>query len=276
VGSSGRPKYIVLGAMRSGTTVLNESLELHPSLDVAYEILHYKSSIELTNLPHVRDLLEEIYGTRRLDYTPSAMLGLHPRFPDDVGLNVGANSFTNDYDLSKMVDKVFEEYNGFKILYYQVKRNNDLWNYMRDYEDLKVIHVLRDNFLDSLVSLVIAHNSGIWQLQKWGSVKPDKSVRINPQDAKCYFEYLDFSREHYLSMFEDRDQLTVRYEEIGQWNSLMKKVQEFLGVEYVELMPKYRKRVTNHSRRIANFGELRKFFRDTKWHSLFDREVMLL
>ena len=273
---SSKPKYIIFGAMRSGTTVLNESLELHPSLNVAYEILHYKSSIELTNLPHIRDLLEDAYGIRKLEYTPSSMLGAHPRFPDDVGLNVGAGSFINDYNLSELVRRVFDEYNGFKILYYQVKRNNALWDYLRDYPNLKVIHILRDNFLDCLVSLMVAHNSGIWQLQRWGHLEPDRPVRIDPQDAKCYFEYLSFSREHYLSMFEDRDQLVVKYEDIGDWNSLMRKVQRFLEVDYVELLPKYRKRMNDHSNKIANFGELRRFFNGTKWSHFFDREVKLI
>ena len=272
-----KPKYIVLGAMRSGTTVVNESLELHPSLSVAYEVLHYKSSIELTNLPHIRDLLFELYGTRKLDYTPSPMLGLHPRFPDDIGLNVGACSFNNDCDLSALVDKVFQEYNGFKILYYQAKRNNEIWNYLRDLPDLKIIHVLRDNFMESLVSLMVAHRSGIWQLRKWGHLSKDKPVHISPQDAKCYFEYLEFSREHYLSMFEDRDQLVIRHDEIGKWDQLMRKVQNYLGVDYVPLSPKYNKRLTGgYSNKIANFQELKGFFQGTKWSGFFDSQVKML
>jgi hypothetical protein len=272
---SKEPKYLILGAMRSGTTVINESLELHPQLDVAYEVFHAGSAIELTNIPDIRDLLEELYGTRKLDYSPSVMLGSHPRHPDDVGIDTGANSFINDYDLTKLLDKVFERYNGLKILYYQVKRNNTLWDYLRDYENLKIIQVVRRNYLESLVSLLLSYRSGIWQVQQWGDLKEDQMVVIQPQQANRYFEYMDFVIEHYQSMFEDKSHLLVEYEEIADWDRLMKKAQGFLGIPYVPLPIKYKKRTQYHLHKIQNLAELSEYFLNTKWRWMFECHRML-
>jgi hypothetical protein len=273
-------RYIVLGSMRSGTTVVNESLELHPELNVAYEVLHSNFNITLTNLPHIGELLKKHYGSRKLKTIVanfSNKCRLEPYFDTGGKFPIGSyKCIANQYDLSKLLEDVLKEYNGFKILYHQASRNSDsVWNYLRDYQGLKVIHVIRRNYLRNIISLYVAHASGVWQNQNFP--KADLRFEISANVLGNFFEYMDFIIEHFASLFSNKEMLTIEYDEIENWNQLIKKIQVFLGVTPMELRPKCQKIMTyNCFEHLSNYYDLQTKFSDTKWAWFFEEDQQKL
>jgi len=265
-------KYILLGHMRSGSSVLNESLEIHPELKVAYEVFHSSASVELTNVPDIKDIIENLYGFRSWRKTESNFYCRWQKkpdveiFPKKGNIDIGSyKCILEDVPLNIFVDKIFERYDGFKILYNQLKRNYKIWDYLALYPELKVIHTYRKNYLDSLVSLIVANSSGIWQQKQWGKDLKDKSFYLSPVLVEEYFYTMDFEIEHFTSMF-NKNSLKIEYNQIFDWDNTMKSIQDFLGVNYIPMEKKYLKRnKTQLNELISNYEELKSIFANTKW-----------
>ena len=268
-------KYILLGHMRSGSSVLNESLEMHPDLKIAYEAFHVSASVELTNIPNVKDIIEELYGFRNWEKTDSNLYCRWQKkpdmeiFPKEGNLNIGSyKSLVENVCLNPFLDKVFETYDGFKILYNQLKRNYKIWDYLSSYPELKVIHTYRKNYLDSLISLILANSSGVWQKKNMNSEIKDRPFYLPPLLVEEYFYTLDFEIEHFTSMF--RNSLTIEYNQIFDWEKTMKSIQDFLGIKYISMQEKYLKRNTKKAKDlVSNYSELQSMFLNTKWEEHF-------
>ena len=268
-------KYIVLGHMRSGSSVLNEALEFHPDLNVAYEIFHPASSIELTNIPDIKDIMFELYGFRKWTTTESIFCCRWQKGPDEEIFSKQGKFSIGEYrtildsvPLDLLIEKVFERYDGFKILYNQLRRNYKVWDYLASYPDLKVVHIYRRNALESLVSLYLAHSSGDWQRRTWGKKIDDQPFYLDPKIAEEYFYSMDFEIEHYTSMF--KNSINIEYNDLMNWDETLFKVQDFLEVKRQPLEKKYLKRNTkNIPELILNYKELVNVFKDTKWASHF-------
>lgn len=265
-----KPKYITLGSWRSGTSVIHESLELHPDLKVAYEIFHSRLTVEMTCMPNLRDVVEELYGVRRLETQRTFFFSRYGVKPDDHFLDVEHATFTQQYDLSKLVDYVFDRYNSFKILYCQIPRNYRVWDHLVEMDDLKVIHVHRRDYLAVITSLLVSYQSGVWNLKLWGDPPRDNKVNFTPDQLTRFFELMDFENEHFQALFEDHEHIIVDYDEINDWEGLMRKLQRFLGVPYFDLRMKYQKRTTTPiPKLIHDYGKLKQHFVSTKYRDMF-------
>jgi hypothetical protein len=262
-------KYIVLGSYRSGTTVINESLEKHSKLKIAYEIFHPDSIHR--GLPDSESIIKNLYEENNFRLTKS-------HFPFSVNTDV-SNKISciidENYDLKKYVDYVFSLNNGFKILYNHLSLENKIWNYLLD-NNVKFIHVLRDNFFDILVSLCAATNN-----KKWQRLKGDKVFEIEPfiikkDIANYFFEMLDFLTQHFCSLIKNSDFLTIKYNEIKNWNKAINKIQFFLNLPIENIQHKYEKNIVQNKKFIvANYKELKHYFYKTKWSWFFSDEKLI-
>lgn len=256
--------------MRSGSSVINESLEMHPDLKVAYEIFNCHATAELTNIPDIRQTLKKLYGFESWNKVNSTF----GYFPTSGRYDIGTyKTISEDVSLNKMIDFAFERYDGFKILYNQLKINYKVWDYLVSCPNLKVIHTYRRNHLDSLVSLYVAHGSSEWQVRKGGSDIDDESFSIPVGVAEEYFLNSDFEIEHFTSMF--KNSIEIEYEELYDWENTISRVVDFLGIKSIFLTPKYKKRNKKSPKLlIENYLELKNYFRNTKWFKLFlDSEI---
>ncbi len=129
-------KFILLSAGRSGSTWVIDMLNSHPQIKT-YEELFLHAFKEKLEWAGERDVL--------------------PWNAHWKNHNHGIQSMFKPYYRLKYLNHVYsqEESNtktmGFKLMYHQIKRNWDILPYLL-WHKVHVIHLIRDNFLDVLLS----------------------------------------------------------------------------------------------------------------------------
>jgi LPS sulfotransferase NodH len=261
-------KYIVLGSYRSGTTVINESLEKHSKLKVAYEIFH--TSPEPRGIEQSVSILNQLYGKSNFDFYES----VYSRYVSK-GYWYETKHISKEMDLRKYVNHVFSSFNGFKILYHQISLESELWNYLLN-NNIKFIHVIRPNFLDIYVSFYASHLTKKWQTLPEQNTNFIKPFYINSYELENFFKMMQFLNDHFSSLLQDQNLIKINYSEIKSWEKTMHKVQDFLDLPYENLYAKYKKTIyQNKKNLIVNYDEILNYFKNTKWSCFFNTKELI-
>ncbi|MHB1152341.1 MAG: sulfotransferase domain-containing protein [Eubacteriales bacterium] len=118
-------KVIIFAHPRSGSTSLYKILNTHPDLNLALEPFHDSYSEWHPDEKNYIDYISDI---------PS---------------------------LDAALEELFYKYNGMKILSYQLPE--EIYKHLLNRSDCKVIFLWRANYLKSVVSVLIAEQTHIWQ-----------------------------------------------------------------------------------------------------------------
>jgi hypothetical protein len=122
----GNQRLIFIAHPRSGSSSLYQILQLHPSLNI----------------------LEEPFNEGFAEWSPNGKTYL-----DKI---VDIPSF------DEQLADIFSEYNGLKMLNYQL--DDDVLAYLLEKKDLFFIFLRRRNILQSVVSTMIADQTGLWKM----------------------------------------------------------------------------------------------------------------
>lgn len=141
----------------------------------------------------------------------------------------------------------------------------DLWEILQDMKDLYIISLRRENLLRRYWS---------FQIRTIQDLK-NQSPEPRPFDKDRLIA--DFERQtkkiaEFDERFSDHPLITVTYEELcNNYQPTMSRVQEFLGLDHVELQPGTNQRLTPKiSEKVTNYEELKRDFADTPWAHFFD------
>jgi LPS sulfotransferase NodH len=118
-------KIIIFAHPRSGSTNLYRILNAHPALNLTLEPFHHK------------------YG----QWNP-----LEDNYIDIV---------KDIPSLDKVLAKIFNKYNGMKVLSYQL--DEELYKHLLNIPNCKIIFLTRTNVLKAIVSVLIAEQTNVWQ-----------------------------------------------------------------------------------------------------------------
>ncbi len=125
-------KVIIFAHPRSGSTSLYKILNTHPDLNLALEPFH------------------DSYGE------------WHPDEKNYI-------DYINDIpSLDAALEELFSKYNGMKILSYQLPV--EFYKHLLNRSDCKVIFLWRANYLKSVVSVLIAEQTHIWQKSDFNTI----------------------------------------------------------------------------------------------------------
>src|SRR5207248_10782051 len=109
---------------------------------------------------------------------------------------------------------------GFKLFYGQASsrassRTGDVWTYLRKRDDVRIIHLVRQNLLATLASLHTALLSNIWACDA-ETRDHQRFERVNLPVKLCkeYFDMTerDLKRAHELCSMRERSSMTLEYE----------------------------------------------------------------
>jgi LPS sulfotransferase NodH len=166
---------------------------------------------------------------------------------------------------------------GFKIFYKHPVYDHDgkVWQYLRGMDDLKVIHLRRENILRALVSMKIAKKTDIWKESNGSKDMVDKQVELTLDECSNYFEQTRKWEQEANDRFADHHLMELTYEELtSNYQMQMRTVQEFLGVEPMELQPMTAKQNPEAlSELIVNYEELKTHFSGTEWGVFFSPNI---
>ena len=246
-------KVVIIGAPRTGTTLLQGFCNEHPDIKpVAGEI--FSHDLFLWQTPVSQDLRDIVRETCRIE-----------KFTWD-------NMAKERLRLLDLMSAVLRKYNGFKVIYDQLLRTSRVWRALRT-KNFKIVHMRRKNLLDRAVSQILAAKSGVWHVRANRKPPKERPVLVNPHALDKILGSLasdDAWFAKYFSTDSCPNVLDVNYEEVFEWKTLRAKVEDFLGVKRSEIPPPYRKRTTEPpSKTIKNYPALKKFFDGTVWEKHF-------
>lgn len=262
-------KFVLVCNGRSGSSVITKALGQHPNLNVAGEPFNpeinkdisearksesYNDNVDHINtVPEVYHWLKELYNEQDI------------------------NKILRKEDVTKFTDKLYSVYNGFKILYYQIPRHHVIWEHIVKIPNIKIIHLVRNNFLNLALSSRMAEDSCVWQ--RFGNETIyDKAVELDPLLLKGFFEELQDKVEYFSNFLQGRmggQYMEIEYSEIFNWKKLMYKMQNFIGVEPILLSKVFKKRIIKKPiELISNYKEISNYFKKTKWEKFFQIKLL--
>ena len=236
-------KFLIICPARSGSQLLVETLNNHPQLTTFPEPFNRQQD---SYLEYLRELCQKVYG--KDDFVPG------------------------EDDLIPLVDELYKNFNGFKVLTYQIPKEDPVWEYIKAIDGLKILHLTRENYFDMVVSHCVALETGVWHKRKEEESLSQPAVRIEQPVVDRKFHYIERMYFHFEEFFADSEKITFSYEEMSaNFPATISKLLEFLGVAPAPLSEVMVKRITKTKRQIVdNYDELKTFYRYTPWEQYFD------
>jgi LPS sulfotransferase NodH len=233
--------FIVLASARSGSTHFAYLLDQHPRIKQYQELFH----------PN-----------------PGSRARVNGRVARDAD------------DGRRFVRWVFEESSdchdaiGFKLMYKHAREGSlsTAWSYLAALGELRVLHMVRNNLFEALVSRRLAEMHQAWHRKPRYSGAEYPSVRIAPSDCRDYFDDVLENRVWVLGMLRYSHITTIYYEALrDDQDAAVAVACSALGVSAfqpkavlakIECLPM--------SRRVSNYDELKVNFIGTKYERYFD------
>ncbi|MET1415864.1 hypothetical protein ABVF61_26575 [Roseibium sp. HPY-6] len=202
-------RFVILSDSRSGTSLLSETLNVHPQILCHGEVFHPKPSGHI-KVPLEAKELEDLVALREND-TPAFMDWVfdHPDF-EAVGFKIWRNQNPDQTDALMADDSVF------KIIYE------------------------RTNVLARFSSSRLVQATGIYNLKSDANRPTKLDTKITFNEAQ-FSKYLDSHRELF-TLYREKSRgpvLDITYEEIK--NNGFASVLDFLGLSFEALEPQKKK-----------------------------------
>jgi LPS sulfotransferase NodH len=238
--------FIVLGRSRVGSNLLRGLLNGHPQVAAFGEIFRDVKSLDWDHLGYFQSRalasLAERDPVRLLDRS------VFGRYPDSI----------------RAV--------GFKLFYYHAREGAaaSIWPYLRERPRLKVIHLRRENLLQTHVSRKRAALTDQW-VNVSGQPEQQVVLRLDYDECLEDFERTRSWEDDAGRFFEGHPFHDVTYERLaGEPQSEAEAIQQFLGVPVRPLRPStHRQARQSLSATIANYAELKAQFSGTPWQAFF-------
>lgn len=162
---------------------------------------------------------------------------------------------------------------GFKLFYdhAQAGEEKQIWEYLYQDKDLKIIHLKRENLLKVCLSYHIAKITNQWIVNNENYQKNNVVVKLDYDECLKLFEETKKSSEEYDSFFNEHQKIEVIYENLLH-NSMQetKRIQQFLGVKLERLYSLTLKQNRGAlPERISNYYELKEKFENSPWSKFF-------
>lgn len=176
----------------------------------------------------------------------------------------------------------FESAAGFKVLYEQLEPEyarrqmvpdlSEVVDFLRSKRTVRIIHLKRQNRLETLVSKEIAYAVREHVLLDGDGAANDATIRLTPEQCEQEFLRIGAWEEHYDEIFHRHRVLQLTYEDlVADMEGESLRVQEFLGVPPRPLHTRMRKQIRRPMAHvIENYAELAKAFAGTPWAVYFD------
>lgn len=167
---------------------------------------------------------------------------------------------------------------GFKIFHDQARATplaRTAWTYLEKDTEVRIIHLVRRNLLQALLSLRTALTTDIWAVRV-GEPAPASLpiLEFSSDEAEAYFHNILEQQRATMALLSSprRQVLTLEYERdlASNLEFALTRVQEFLEVPHRRLEPALCKQGTVPVRhRIANYENLKRHFSNTPFGEFF-------
>ena len=246
-GQSEYTRFIIIGRARTGSNLLRGSLMSHSRIIVFGDIFRLRNAIH--------------WGI--------------PFYPQTVSML----KFMQNEPIKFLETKVFGKFPsrisavGFKALYPHLgERWKPVETYLGNQRAFKIIHIKRKNILKSHLSLVrVEQRKGRWKNIS-GPEEDPPPICLDYDDCLEAFTDTRTWEKEYDNLFKSHTKIDILYEDLTyNYKGEMKRIQDFLGVDYEVVKPLTHKQSGQPlSRAILNYFELKERFKGTGWEEFFE------
>lgn len=245
--------FILLSTQRSGSTWVIDMLNSHPQIKSYSELL-------LENAEG-----KPKWGGEKDNFFFNNFLKLNgnPKSKDTI------HTLLNNY-----LDSIYSVGNqnlsiGFKLMYGQAGEYPVLSDYIIS-RKLNIIHLIRRNIIDIIISKELAHKRDIYHSKK--EVNNDISIKINTKELISRIEWEENQVLKAKKRFSSLKvpYLEIYYEDLLNEQRNFHKVLNFLKLKepYPELnSPLKRLNKQSYSESISNYNEVKEILKNTKYES---------
>lgn len=266
-----KTNFIILSRYRSGSNLLKEGLNLIPGVKV------YDEAFNLVNIEKDPETyLDPRYVSKVLNHKPEpglittgfkVMYGQALREELDLsywGQCINQRIRSQIENIRCWLDQNNLPTCAFEHLLDQVIKN----------KEIRIVHLVRNNQLDSYLSMRLALAHDAWQDKEFGT-KEGEGLDVDPLDLLRYFLQGEFFYRHYNELFKEHHVLELEYEELaGHFQKSMKKVARFIGApsrKIPDKAPISKQNVKKSSQWIKNYEDIYTFFRGSPWEGYFEK-----
>jgi LPS sulfotransferase NodH len=235
-------RMILLAHGRSGSELLAEALRRHPLIEVHGELFIDKERVRREEVP------------------------------------VGGRWWRADEDgASFLREVVFVDRGhpvvGFKLMVTHVRSGpgRTAWTYLAG-EEVDVVHLIRENLLEALVSRHVADHLQRWHIRTGTAVPEVQPFNLDPRAAAGYFTRIASLNRAALERFTGHRRISLEYQRdlVADFHGTVRRVFEFLGVPPIAVEPAFLKQARRPpAAQVTNWEELVAFFAGSEWSPWF-------
>jgi LPS sulfotransferase NodH len=238
--------FVVLGRSRVGSNLLRSLLNAHPHILTYGEVFRDTNDLDWDHSGYFQNEgTRTLIGRDPVRFVETRLLGRYPRSVRAV---------------------------GFKLFYYHAREGAQagIWPWLEQRRSIKVIHLKRENLLQTHVSRKRAAMTGRWVNT---SGEPDKIVKLqlDYDEVVADFEQTRKWESDCDRTFAAHPMLQVQYEQLASdFVSEARRLESFLGVPSRVVRPTTSKQATQSlAETVTNYHELKARFASTPWVSFF-------
>ena len=260
--------YALVSLARTGSTYLESLLSSHPDILTFREIFGVRKFY-----PGYRGLVYAytLFHKPNVHHAFRVLLHKNIRLFRAIFIELPVEDFLSSLLFGPYPSAIKSV--GFKYHLYHGTRLPELKEYMRQHKEIKIIHLIRKNYLHMLVSEKLAQASNQWKLKDKRANKAH-DIRFILKKAECENTFIQHEEQEKeaKALFAGHDILILNYEELvhnQKWT--LDRVQEFLGVRKQHLSSPLKKQRTRRlSEVIENYESLKHSFKGTRWSPFFN------
>jgi LPS sulfotransferase NodH len=245
--------FFILTAPRSGSTVLTQTLDKHPQIFCAGELFHPSDKIYHPewHFPFIGKKKKKGFSRKVF-----AVVNYIKGYLAGVG----------------HIKKFYRQKNektirGFKLMIGHIKDFPSVWKYLHS-NNFKIVVLIRKNSFREALSSFRARKIGVFH-SKDDAGLVEKKVTVNAVLLKKRVDELEGLKKNILRLSEGANRIIIKYEDFENWQLMLDKLFDFLGVEKMNMDPELRKTSSGNWRDgVENYREVEAIMRDKYAHYL--------
>lgn len=253
--------FVLLSHARTGSTLVTLSLAAHPNVRMYGELFN--------------DEEDERARAFRGEQIVHKKISLGSKYPSYCRKDMDGGRFVHDHIFSDHDESLFSV--GFKLFYDQAAghlSDSTVWKYLVEDNDIHIIHLLRNNLLESWVSLQTALLTDEWTRESslTSLAYPILPLELDIASTEGYFDHITSRVMWAQSTFGNHPSIEISYEHdiCNDFQMTMHRLHDFLGLPRVGVTKPLKKQAFGSLReRIKNYDELARFFRSTPYGEFF-------
>lgn len=269
-------KFVIVCNPRSGSNMLTSLLNSHPHVICFSEVFHQSMTTVDFHYPGYRkkSVDPKIVDLRNQDPEKFLVKQVFKKFPSGiraVGFKVLHLQIFNSPPYYP-VDKKNKKIDKIRLEAEQDFMKMNLKKWIKSHHDVNVIHVVRKNHLDSVISWIFALRDDSWGHNYKGGVgnKKRRKIILDIPSTVQLLEHFDHADIELKDFFSKNNYMRIYYEDLLSSERLkyLKQIQNFIQVKPRLLVSKTKKQLdANLKELIENYDELERVLRKTKYAS---------